>query len=99
MEAAGELARIAAIGAANLHAAVTTGVQKCANRSVTAAANEDRILAHISCHIIAGFGYLRFVAEKQPAPREDALQLDLVDLRVEENLAADEPVFEFDVSL
>ena len=43
--------------------------------------------------------FLRFVAEKQPAPRENALQLDLVDLGVEEDLTADESVFEFDVSL
>ena len=99
MEATGELSGIAAIGPAHLHTPMPTRVQKCSNRAVVTAADEDRIFTHIGRHVIAGLGDLRFVTEKQPAACKDALELRLIDLRIEEDLATDESLFEFDVSI
>ena len=71
---------IAAIGAAHLHAAVAAGIEERPNLAVAAPAHQDRVFAHIGGHVVARLGDLGFVAEEQPAAREDALELSLVDL-------------------
>ena len=99
VEAAGELACIAAIRPADLHSPVAAGVEKRANHAILATADEDGILAHVGRHVVAGLGNVGLVAQEQPAARENALELQLVDLRVEEDLAADQPFIELEVAL
>ena len=80
----------------------TTHTVRSKARSLNATGRRElhfRGCDHIRCHVIAGLGNLRFVPEEQPTAREDALEFGLVNLRVEEDLAADESLIELDVSL
>ncbi len=99
MKAAGELAGVAAVRPADLHAAMAAGIQKCPDRPAGAAADKDGILAHIGSHVIARLGDLAFMSQEKPTARKDSLELRCVDLGIEENLAADEPFVELDVLL
>ena len=76
---AGERARIAAIGAADPHPAMTALVEECANRAVLLADYEDRIFRHIGGKKVSGFFELALMTEIEPRAREDAFQLQLVD--------------------
>src|SRR6516162_4110836 len=54
-------------------------------------AQDDRFLAHPRDEVIPRLRDLALMANKQPYPREQPLQLLLVDLLVDEDLAADLP--------
>jgi hypothetical protein len=62
---------IALIVAADLHAAVTAGIQEYMHLAAAVAAQDDRLLAHAGDHKIAGVRDLALVADKEPGAREE----------------------------
>lgn len=57
---------------------------------------QNRVLAHISSEEVPRFGDLAFMAEKQPAARENLLQFLLVNVRLDEDAAADQAFIKID---
>ena len=55
------------------------------------AAQDHRFLAHPRDEVIPRLGDLALMADEQPGPRKEPLQLLLVDLVIDEDLAADPP--------
>ena len=93
---AGKARGIAAVGAAQAIAAMAADIQKGVDLAVAVAHHQHRVLAHIGRVEIAGLGDLALVAQEQPAAGEDLLLLLLVDLRLDKDAAADEPVVAVD---
>src|SRR5207237_8188575 len=77
-------------------AAVRAHTEKRAHDPVGAAYHEHRVFAHIGREEIAGLRDLAVMAQIEPAAREDALQLLLIDLRLDKNAPADVPAGEID---
>ena len=71
-------------------------IQKGVYLALAVAHHQDGVLAHIGGEEVARLWYLALVAQKQPATREDALQLLLVDLRLDEDAAANQPALGID---
>ena len=93
---AGEAGGIAGIGAAQPVAAMAADVQKRVHLALRVAHHQHRVFAHIGGEEIAGRGDLAVMAQKQPAAGEDLLQFLLVDLRLDEDAAADQAAFAVD---
>ena len=55
------------------------------------AAQDHRFLAHARDEVIPRLRDLALMADKQPGPRKQPLQLLLVDLLIDKDLAADPP--------
>ncbi len=64
-------------------------IQMSAQLAVQIAAQDDRLLAHVTGDEITGIGNLAFVAEVEPAARKQTLAFQLVDLSVGENAPVD----------
>ncbi len=58
--------------------------------------HQHRIFAHVCGEEIAGLRDLAVMAQKEPAARKDPLQLLLINLRFDEDAAADMPGAEID---
>ena len=67
-------------------------VEERADGAIGLADHDHRIFSHVGRDEIAGLGNLRLVTEEQPAAREDALELELVDRRVGVDARVDRPV-------
>ena len=93
---AGEDGRVALVVAAHLHAAVAAGVEEDVDLAFPVAAQDHRFLAHARDEEVAGVRDLALVADEQPGAGEQPLQLLLVDLLVDEDLAADLPRCQID---
>src|SRR5439155_24115138 len=93
---AGKARSIAVIGAAKAIAPMPAHIEKSAHDSVGAAYHEHRVFAHIGREEIAGLRDLAVMAQIEPAAREDALQLLLIDLRLDKDAPADVPAGEID---
>jgi len=91
-----ELAGIALVGETHPVAAVRTGVEHDADRAVLGAAGDHRILPHIGGDEVALLWHLRFVADKQPAAREDPLQLERIDAFIPEDAAVEGAALQVD---
>src|ERR1051326_1271846 len=96
MIGAGEARGVPIIGAAEPVASVTADIEKSAHDSVGAPYDEHRVFTHIGREEIAGLRDLAVVAQIKPAAREDALQLLLIDLRLDKDAPADLPAGEID---
>jgi len=96
---AGETRGIAAIGAAQAIAAMAADIQKGVYLALAVAHHQDGVLAHIGGEEVARLWYLALVAQEQPAARENPLQLLLVDLRLDEDAAADQAILGIDQSV
>src|SRR5712692_7692523 len=86
---AGADGRVALVVAADLHAAMTAGVEEDTRLLRAIAAEDHRLFAHARHEIVARVRDLAFVANEQPSAGENAFELLLVDLVVDEDLAAD----------
>src|SRR6185369_4911564 len=82
--------------AADLHAAMPTGVEEHADAPGPVAAQDDRLLAHRRHEEVARPGDLALVADEEPDSCEDPLLLLVVELVVDEYLAADEAALDID---
>src|SRR5207247_8785197 len=80
---------VAVVVAAHLHAAVATRVQEDVKLLLAVAHEQDSFLAHARLEVVAGVRHLALVSDEQPRPREKLLELLLIDIRVNEHLAAD----------
>ena len=96
---AGKRRGIAGIGTAQAVAAMAADVEERAHLPSAVTQDQDRVFAHIGSEEIAGLRDLAVVAQKQPAARENALQLLLVDVRLDENAAADKTILVIDQSV
>ena len=96
MVRAGEDPRVAHVMAADLHASVATGVQEGVDLPSLIPRQDDGFFAHAGDEKIARARDLALVPQEQPGPREDVLELLLVDVRVHEDLTADLAVLEID---
>ena len=93
---AGEAGGIAVIGAAQPVAAMAAHIEESANRTGRVAHDQYRVFAHVRREEIAGPRDLALMAQEDPAAREDAFELLLIDLRLDEDAAADMPGGEID---
>src|SRR5438105_332692 len=93
---AGKARGIAVIGAAKAIAPMPAHIEKSSHDSVGATYHEHRVFAHIGREEIAGLRDLAIMAQIEPAAREDALQLLLIDLRLDKDPPADMPAGEID---
>ena len=59
-------------------------------------AQDDRLLTHARDEVVARLRDLGFVPHEEPGSREDLLLLLGVDVRIDEDLAADFPALEID---
>ena len=84
---------IAGICAAQAVTTVAADIQESLQFSRAVTPDQDRGFAHIGGEEVTRTGDLAFMAQKQPTTSEDALELLRVDLRLDENVAADEVVF------
>ena len=80
------------IGEAHLVAAVRAGIEHDPDRSVGLAGDDHRIFAHVGRQEVSGTGDLAFVGNEQPRPRENAVQLLLVDVGIRKDPAV-KPAF------
>ena len=71
-------------------------IQKGVYLALAVAHHQDGVLAHIGGEEVARLWYLALVAKEQPAASENPLQLLLVDLRLDEDAAADQPTIGVD---
>src|SRR6185437_13636128 len=85
-----------AVHARDAHAAVAAGVEEGVHDSLVVADQHDRIHAARARDQIAGLRDLAVVPDEEPALAEDALELQLEDLRVGEDAAGDEPLLRAD---
>ena len=69
-------------------------VQVGTQLTVGVAHQDNGVLAHVGGDEIVVVGNLGLVTEQQPAAREDALQLQLVELLIDEDAAVDEPTLD-----
>lgn len=60
------------------------------------AGEDDRFLPHAGYKIVTRPGHVALMAGKEPGAGEDLLLLLLIDLLADEDLAADQPVFDID---
>src|ERR1700730_5095587 len=88
---AGEDRGVALVVAAHLLAAVPAGIEEHVGLARPVAAQDHRLLAHARDEVVARVGDLALMPDKEPHPGEEPLQLPLVDLLVDEDLAADPP--------
>src|SRR6516225_4893275 len=86
---AGKARGITRIGAAQPVAAMTAHIEEGADLARGVAHHQNRVFAHIAGQEIAGLRDLAVMAQKEPAAGEDALQLLLINLRLDEDAAAD----------
>ena len=86
-----ELHGVALVVAADLHATVPAGIQEDTDPPGAVAAEDDRLLAHRRHGVVARLEDLALVADEEPGPGEDLLQLLPVDLLAHEDLPADDP--------
>src|SRR5271169_5573409 len=93
---AGEGGGIAELGAAQPVAAMAANIQKGMHLARRVAHNENRVFAHVSGEKIAGLRDLALMAQKEPAARENALQLLLINIRLDEDAATDEAILGID---
>src|SRR5271166_4022727 len=93
---AGEGGGIAELGAAQPVAAMAADIQKGMHLARRVAHNENRVFAHVSGEKIAGLRDLALMAQKEPAARENALQLLLINIRLDEDAATDEAILGID---
>src|SRR5581483_4366844 len=96
---AGEHHRAALVVAADLHAAVTAGIQEHVNLALAVAHQDHGLLAHPRDEEIARIGDLAFVPDEQPGAGENQLQLLLVNIAADENFSADSAVLEVYVAV
>ena len=73
----------------NRRAAMPAGVQKHMNAPRFVAAQDHRLAAHARGEIIAGFGDLALVPDKQPGPREQFFQFLGEDAVIDKDFATD----------
>ena len=71
---------------------MTTDVQERTHLPPAVAHDQDRVFAHVGGEEIAGLRDLAFVAQEEPAAREDLPELLLVDLLLDEDATTDEAV-------
>ena len=83
---------VAVVGAAQPVAAMATDVEERAHVAGAVAHHQHRILAHIGGQKVARPRDLAVVTQEQPAAGKDLPQLGLVDLRLDEDPAADHSV-------
>src|SRR4051794_24100410 len=94
--AAGQRAGISSLVHAEPVAPMPTGVEEHPRLPARVAPEDDRILAHVGREIVARLLDLGLVAEVQPAPRENTLDLALVDRLIGVDAATDQPGCEVD---
>src|SRR5687768_6107344 len=87
-----ELLRIATVRPAEEGASMAARVVERADPSLVVTCDQDGVLTHRGGEVVVRFRQQALVAEKQPAAREYLLQLLIVDLLVDEELTADEPI-------
>src|SRR4051794_28887150 len=92
----GEARGVAAVGAAQPVAAMTAHIQEGAGLAAGVAHYEDRVLAHVGGKEIAWMRDLAVMAEEQPAARENAALLLLIDLRLDKDAVVEEAAFGID---
>ena len=83
---------VALVVAADAVAPVPAGVQEHVYLPVAPTADDNRLLTHPPQEEVAGFRYLRFVADEQPRAVEHLLHLLVVDILVPEYLPTDRTV-------
>ena len=88
--------RTSRIGAAHLVAAMATGVDHRPNLAGGVAGNDDRLVAHAGGEEVTRPGNLALMAEHEPAPGEDPLKLEAVDLGVAEDPPAHQSTVQVD---
>ena len=96
VEGAGEFARIAIVVATDPHPPMAAIVQEHMQLAMPITVEDDRFFAHPAEHVIARFGNMAFMADKQPGAREYTLQLIIVDSLAGKNLPADHSLVEID---
>jgi hypothetical protein len=96
MVGAGEELGVASISATHAIAAVAAYIQMRAQAAIQIAAENHRLFAHVARDKITGPGYLAFVAKVEPAARENALALQLVNLAIGEDAPVKETTFGID---
>src|SRR5262249_13429209 len=99
MISAREIAGIAGIGPAQPGPPVAAYVEEGAHRAPAVPHHQDRVFSHIGAEEIPRIGDLALMAQKQPAAGEDALQLLLVDVALDENAPTDEAVIDINQTL
>ena len=96
---AGEDGGVALVVAADLHAAVSARVEEDVDLVLAVAGEDDGLLAHARDEVVAGLADLVDEADEEPASGEDAFEFDVVEVGVDEDLAADEAALLVDVLL
>src|SRR2546425_9028822 len=96
MVGTGEDRCIALVVATHLHAPMPAGVQEDMNPLLPVPDEDDRFLAHAGDEVVAGLGNLALVPDEEPAVGEELLLFLLVELLVDEELAADESLLHVD---
>ena len=76
--------------------AMATDIEECAHVSGAVTYHQNRILSHVCGHEIAWMRNLAVMTQEQPAACKDLPQLCFVDLRLDEDTAADQPVLSID---
>ena len=79
---AGHPRRVAAALVDDLGAAMGAAVEEHVDRAVPMAGHHHRLPSELGGEVIAGIGNLAHVPDEQPSPPEDALHLELEDVRV-----------------
>src|SRR5499425_991708 len=92
MISTGEGSGIADIGPAQPIAPMPADVEEGVDGALAVAYHQDRVFTHKRAEEVAGLGDLTLMAQKQPAAGEDLHQLLLVDLRLDEDAPADQPL-------
>ncbi len=96
MIGAGEGRGIAELGAAQPVAAVAADIQKGMNLAAAVAHDQHWVFTHVGSEEVPRLRDLALMAKEEPTASENPLQLLLVDLGLDEDPAADQPVIGVD---
>ena len=96
MVGAGEVPRVALVGANDPVAPVPAHIQEGPQFPLAVAAQDDRLLAHVGMEVIVHIGNQRFVAYHQPGPPEDLFLLFGVNVLVNEDTPVKLPGLQVD---
>jgi hypothetical protein len=94
MVRAGEDRGVAFVIAANFHAAMPASVQKDVDAAVSVSSENDRLFTHTRRDVVARLGNLTLVSDEQPGTSKDLFLLLLIQVVVDKNLTADQPLFD-----
>src|SRR4030095_3942691 len=96
MVGAGKDGGVALIVPTDFHATVPTGVQESVESILAVTRQDDGLLTHGGHAVIARFGALALVADKEPDASENLLLLLLVNVLVNEDLTVNTAAVQID---